>query len=267
MSIQGGAQREPEAPSGRGVLAKSRRLESPYTTARLLYGLKGFYTLKELEEMLGVPAQAIWRYTNFVQIPEKVNAQKILSRIMEEKLLKKVFKKVIVQGLGGLAEPWRVLYDRHFHELIGYMALQEEWRGEVNIVLAGSPEESALASSLASWLRSRVAIASREPWLSQMQPLHAVYQSPDRRSFITLYMPRGAIKKGECILLVKAVAKDWAALPALLHMVESCQASVCGALVVASLSKEWKNRALRYGIGPLLVIRDLEKSKSSENKE
>ena len=38
--------------------------ESSYIAAKLLCGLKEAYTFKELEELLGIPGQALWRYTS-----------------------------------------------------------------------------------------------------------------------------------------------------------------------------------------------------------
>ena len=35
--------------------------ESSYVAVKLLCSLKEVYTFKELEELLGVPAQALWR--------------------------------------------------------------------------------------------------------------------------------------------------------------------------------------------------------------
>lgn len=240
---------------------RTRRLETPYVAARLLVGLKGFYTLKELEELLGVPAQAIWRYTSFIQIPEKGTAQRILAAVAEKRLVEKALAGAITGGPGGLREPWRVLYDRHLLTLIGYKALKSEWGGEVDVVMASSAAEGALALSVSEWLRARTLVAMREPWLSAAQPLYAVYASADRRGYSVLYVPRGLLRKGDRVLLVKAAARDWASLGALLHLVEGSQARVCGALVVASLSPEWRGRAERYGVSPIEVVRSLEEEK------
>ena len=51
---------------------------TPIEAIRLLTALKGLYTFKDLSEYLKIPIQALWRYTKYLNIPEKATAKKIL---------------------------------------------------------------------------------------------------------------------------------------------------------------------------------------------
>lgn len=73
---------------------------------------------------------------------------------------------------------------------------------------------------------------------------------------VNVYMPKGVIRKGDNVLIVKNIAKDWASLKALMHIMETVKAKVWGALIVVSVSDVWRREAERYGIRRIKVLKE-----------
>jgi len=88
--------------------------------------------------------------------------------------------------------------------------------------------------------------------------LQAAYTSLDRGRMVNVYVPRGILRKGDNVLVVRNIAKDWASLKALLQIVERAGARVWGLLVVVSISEEWRKRVEQHSIKRVKILKSLE---------
>ncbi len=125
----------------------------------LLRALKFFYSFKELERILGVPSQVLWRYVTLRAMPEKDTAQRILNKIMKEGVIEKTLKRVIESSNG---DEWRLLGNPGVLELAGLKVADMLKKTRVDVVLAPCDGYSvALATIIATYLKSRICIATR----------------------------------------------------------------------------------------------------------
>lgn len=61
----------------------------------LLHALNYFYSLRDLEEIIGVSFQNLWRYVNLLSVPEEKTTEKILSKIQELNLVEETVRKAL----------------------------------------------------------------------------------------------------------------------------------------------------------------------------
>lgn len=61
---------------------------------RLLNILRGYYSLRDLQDMLGVPYQTLWKYVNLVSVPEEKTCDRILTKISESNLIEKLLMEL-----------------------------------------------------------------------------------------------------------------------------------------------------------------------------
>ena len=200
---------------------RSRRLESPYIVVRILNSLKGFYTFKELEEKTGIPFQVLWRYTSLTSIPEKRTAKRIIDKIEEQGLIENIIERVIVKNSHGYIESWRYLYNPRFLGLIGYEAAKFTRGEKIDAILTFPQEDAPLALVVSEWLGVRVYVGFTYLKLEIEKYLQVAYISLDRGRMVNVYVPRGILRKGDNVLVVRNIAKDWDSLKALLQIVES----------------------------------------------
>ncbi len=232
---------------------QSEGKEGSYVAVRLVSGLKEVFTFKELEEMLGIPAQVLWRYTSHVQFPERATAKKIIDTIESRRLLEQAVRK-IVAGPPGLAEEWRLLFNPRFLNLVGYVAWRDFGSDEVDLVLAPSEKDAALAVVIADWLGAGACAATERAWVSWGKLYTAPYGSSERGEVIYLHVPRGALEKDSKVLVVRGVTRNFESLHAIASIIEQARAKLAGALIVLALGGGWAETAAKVGLGKVRVI-------------
>jgi len=238
-------------------VANSRKLKSPYMTVKLLNSLKGFYTLKELEKILGINSHILWRYTALINIPEKKTSNKIIGKTLENNLIEKIVNKVISINSRGYVETWRYLYDVHFLGIVGYEVARFVNLNQIDTVFVFPEEDAPLALAVSEWLKCKVCVGFSEAKLSLRNYLSSSYISLDRGKIVHIYVPRGIIEEGDEVILVKNIAKNWDSLRAVVDLLNYLKASIYGIFVVVSLSNEWKEKAIKYGITNIKVLKEI----------
>jgi len=231
--------------------------ESSYVVARLLNGLKEVYTFKELEELLGIPSQVLWRYTSYSHFPERQTARKILDAIREKRLVEKALKECLTRQ-NEIVEEWRLLFNPRVLNLIGYVVWKLFSGLEVDTVLTYPERNAGLAVVVAEWLLADVAVASERAYGNWGKLLTASYTSGERGEIIYLHVPRDSIEKESRVLVVKSIVNDFQSLHALLSLVEQAKANLVGAVAVVALSDKWIETVSKLGLKnvKVLVTRD-----------
>jgi len=227
--------------------------ESSYVAVRLLSGLKEVYTFKELEELLDIPAQVLWRYTSHVQFPERGTAKKLLDTIQEKRLLERAVREIVLGPQGVVAE-WKLLFNPRFLNIVGYLAWKHFGEDGIDLVLAPSERDSALAAVVADWLDADACAASERAWVNWGKLLSASYHSSERGEIVYLHLPRDAIEKGTRVLVAKGVTRDFESLPAIASIVEQAKGELAGAIAVAAIGDKWSASASKAGLKKVKVI-------------
>jgi adenine phosphoribosyltransferase len=129
-------------------------------TMKLLSALKEFYTFKELEEMLGLPYQVLWRYTNFLTTPEEGTARRILRLIREKRLIESALERNF-ERIKSVSDIWEVVKNIGFLDLIAFEAMEALEGVEFDTILAFPEESGVLGAVMAHWARSDVCVTSR----------------------------------------------------------------------------------------------------------
>jgi len=127
---------------------------------RLLSALKEFYTFKELEEMLGLPYQVLWRYTNFLTTPEEGTARRVLQLIRERKLIENALERNFEQ-VKSVSDIWSAVRNIGFLDLVAFEAMEALEGADFDIVLAFPEESGVLGAIMAHWARSDICVTSR----------------------------------------------------------------------------------------------------------
>lgn len=235
------------------TLNSSEDKESSYVAVRLLGGLKEVFTFKELEELLGVPAQVLWRYTSHVQFPEKGTAKKLLDAIQERKLLERAVREIVLGPQGVVAE-WKLLFNPRFLNIVGYFAWKHFGEDEIDLVLAPSERDSALAAVIADWLNADSCATSERAWVNWGKLISSSYHSSERGEIVYLHLPKDAIEKGAKVLVAKGVTRDFESLPAIASIVEQAKGELAGAIAVIAIGEKWVENAAKAGVKKVKVL-------------
>ncbi len=163
--------------------------------------------MKELEEMLEIPYQVIWRYINLKSTPERTTARKIIGKIEELDLIDRTLERNLIVNSHGYVETWRFLNSFNFLELMGYQVAKFVGEEEINTIVSYPPSASSLAVISSDWLKSKACVSLDHPDLSVEFYYRASYVSHDKGRMVDVYLPGSIIKRGDRVLLVRDVLK------------------------------------------------------------
>ncbi|MCP8322749.1 MAG: hypothetical protein L6N96_01025 [Candidatus Methylarchaceae archaeon HK02M2] len=187
---------------------------------RLISMMKHFYTFKELEELLGIPYQRLWRYIALQAVPEKNTIEKIIQNIRSKKLIEKLLKQLMGETERGF-KIWKAVKKIGFLELIGFMATNMLKNEAIDFdVIVSFPDEysATIATIIAEYLDSNLCIASKNP--STKDVIAETYTSRLTYNLELLAIPRGCIEKKKGVLLVTFEINDLNVFHAALRLVE-----------------------------------------------
>ncbi len=192
----------------------------------LLQLLKHFYSFKQLEETLGVPAQVLWRYSALRATPERETVQKLLRRIKESGLVEEAIRRSLDEGGGWLA------YTNI--GLLGLAALgvaeklAAEKKGRVGVIVTIDEAYSvAFATMLSYYLRARLCVASSRLYEEQSLVDYCITGARAE----ALALPHRCLSKKPRVLLVAATEPAARCLEALVRLVKRAKAPIIGVVV------------------------------------
>ncbi len=191
-------------------------------TLKTLSLLKFFYSFRELEKILGVHSQVLWRYVTLRAVPEKDTAARILSRIREEGVIEDVLRRSFSEE----TELGVILSNPGLLELAA-IKLADEYRGSRVECTLSAPDNysAALASLVSVHLRTRLCILSRKPLSKNI--VCEPYQSMDG-VVDAVAIPRGCIQRKSRVLIVTVNGNDKPGLKAALNIALKCHGEVIG---------------------------------------
>ncbi len=230
---------------------------SPYVTVRLLNALKGFYTFRKLEELLGIPSQVLWRYTSLINIPEKNTAEKIIKKIEEEKLVEKVINSIAIVNRYGFVNSLNFCYNIGFLNIVGYKAWKFTKGTEIDIVMSTSRNGDPLATIVAEWLKAKICPVKRLPLIDNEKYVSENFISSTTNQYSQIYIPKDFLEKNKKILIVEDILNKGNSTKALVIILSKLKIHVWGILTIVSLSDEWKNSLKIYGIDNFEILKNI----------
>lgn len=220
-------------------------------TMRLLSALKDFYTFKELEEILGIPYQTLWRYTNFLTTPEESTARKLVQIIREKKLIENAFDRSFAR-IKNLSDIWDVVKNIGFLDLVAFEALELLNGEEVDGVLAFPEEAGILGAIIAHWVRGNICVTTRSVSLGD------VIVEPFREDSLLLNfisVSRGCIPRKGKVILTTIILYNRELLEAAVAVVKKSGAQPSALISIFAVGNEWERVIEDLGIHKYKIFR------------
>ncbi|MFP3241568.1 hypothetical protein [Caldisphaera sp.] len=230
---------------------------------RLLGALKYFYSFKELEERLNVPAQILWRYVTLRTVPERTTAEKILNKIRSTHIIDDILAKYYIEN----EELWSLLSNPGIMTLAGLRALDDLKDEKINVVVtAPDSYAAALGATFSSLFHAKLCAASHSPYSK-----HIISKNYKLTSefFDVLLLPRECVARKSKIIIIMIDGNKTALLSSMLDLAITRQAHVEGIVaVIGSKSKidELSKSKLKYNTKSIVLINtdDIKETKHKE---
>lgn len=239
----------------------SRILDLKYKlmTIEMLNLAKGFYTYRELSQLIGLPETVLSRYVKGHVLPTIDRAEqmnKILQSILR---LDGELQKRINFDDYGYFDNTKIIGDTLFLERAVQHAINKFAGKRITKILTAAVDGIPLATLLAHRLGVKLVIAKREREVGVREFIEEVYIPANTAVMISLYVPRGVIRRGDSVLIVDDIIDSGETQEALIKIIERARGEAAGIYALVAVGDEWKTKLGQKVRCPIEVILQVSK--------
>lgn len=213
-------------------LSKGRRVHRDVGKAyvfKILNIMKHYYSLRDIEKMLDLPAQTIWKYVNLVAVPEEKTVVKIINKVSEMRLI----NKLIEDSLREFREnPVAVLSKPGFLKLFSYVTEDFVDGAKIDLVIPMSTNAVALGSYLAADLPGLICPFVENPPHDKKGYVITYYNNNNETHFMAL--PKSCLKEKTTALLVDILLEEVGKLKSVVEVLSKSRIHIYGVVTIDS---------------------------------
>jgi len=172
---------------------------------KVLRVLNYFYSLRDLEKILGVPFQSLWKYVNMIALPSDEVAAQIVSKIQQLNLLEDLLLEVTKRGR---ENPRLLSIDIGFAFLFTTILVNKLGKPDIDYVLSASVDSIPMATVLALELGAELCTPLSNTGLGDGTTRFLWFYSSTSRSYQYLVLPRKCLSQGKKVFAVDLIADD-----------------------------------------------------------
>lgn len=198
---------------------------------KLLTLLNYHFSLRDLQSMLGIPYQTLWRYVSLKCMPEERTGRRILERIEELKLMDKVLDAAVREAL---KDPYDLVRKPGFLALFTLMVKDAVRDTRVGAVIPMSEYAMMPATAIALELHCEVCPALPHHPLRGRRAYQTTHYSTPSGS-LAVAVPKHCLRDKGKAVLVDVVLSERDKVEAFLGLLRSSRVEArCAAAVVMS---------------------------------
>jgi len=236
--------------------AGSRILDLKYKlmTIELLNLAKNYYTYRELAQIIGLPETVLSRYVKGHVLPTIDRAQSINRTLQKVLRLESELQQRIKFDELGYFDNTGIISDTLLMERAVQNAINKFAGRRVTKILTAAVDGIPLATLLAHRLGVGLVLAKKTREVGVREFIEEVYIPAKTAMMMSLYVPRDALKKGDCILIVDDIIDSGETQRALIRIAQKAKAEVTGIYALISIGHEWKSKIEQVAKLPVEVV-------------
>ena len=245
--------------------AGSRILDLKYKlmTIELLNLAKNYYTYRELAQIIGLPETVLSRYVKGHVLPTIDRAQSINKTLQRVLRLESELQQRIKFDELGYFDNTGIISDTLLMERAVQYAINKFAGRRVTKILTAAVDGIPLATLVAHRLGVGLVLAKKTREVGVREFIEEVYIPAKTAMMMSLYVPRDALKKGDCILIVDDIIDSGETQRALIRIAQKAKAEVTGIYALISIGHEWKSKIEQVAKLPVEVVLPVTKKPTS----
>jgi len=234
----------------------SRILDLKYKlmTIELLNLAKNYYTYRELAQIIGLPETVLSRYVKGHVLPTIDRAQSINRTLQKVLRLESELQQRIKFDELGYFDNTGIIADTLLMERAVQYAINKFAGKRVTKILTAAVDGIPLATLVAHRLGVGLVMAKKTREVGVREFIEEVYIPAKTAMMMSLYVPRDALKKGDCILIVDDIIDSGETQRALIRIAQKAKAEVMGIYALISIGHEWKSKIEQVAKLPVEVV-------------
>lgn len=229
-------------------------LKYKLATIELLNLAKTYYTYRELSQIVGLPETVLSRYIKGHVLPTTKRAESINAILQNVLRLDSELEKRIKFDEQGYFDNTGIISDTLLLERAVQYGVNKFAGKRITKVLTAAVDGIPLATLLAHRLGVNLVIAKKDREVGVKDFIEEVFIPSKTAVMVGLYVPKGSIKRGDCVLIVDDVIDSGETQRALARMVKKARADVTGIYALISIGDEWKSKIEQVANCPVEVV-------------
>jgi len=222
----------------------------------LLRSYKKIFKYRDLEEITGLPAPALWRYINMKIIPSVERAKEIVNRLTLPSVINRIFENNIITVDGNIFNLSRIIYNVSILKIFSYLAFREFSGYGITAVATVEVDGIPIAVNVADALNAKLVIARRRPDVGIKNYYQTSYIARDPPAVINLFLPADSLNEGDRVLIVDDLLNTGRTSLALIKLIRMANAEPVGIFSILAIGKKWKY-ALEKAVKKIYVIKQV----------
>jgi len=211
-------------------------------TIELLNLAKNYYTYRELSQIMSLPESVLSRYVKGHVLPAMDRALYINKTLQKMMRLEAEIQLRMSFDDSGYFDNTRLISDPLLLERAVQHAVNRFAGARITKILSPAVDGVPLAAILAHRLGVKLVIAKNTREVGVSAFFEEVYVPDKSAMVISLYVPRDALRRGDCVLIVDDVVDTGEIQIALARIIQKAKAEVIGIYALIGLNTDWKTK-------------------------
>ncbi len=220
----------------------------------LLRSYKKIFKYRDLEEITGLPAPALWRYINMKIVPSVERAQELIKKLTAPAIINRIFENNIITVDGNIFNISKIIYNVSILKIFSYLAYKEFSRYNITAVATVEVDGIPIAVNVADALDAKLVIARKRPDVGIKNYYQTSYIARDPPAVINLFLPVDALSSNDRVLIVDDLLNTGRTSLALIRLIRMAGALPIGIFSILAIGNRWK-QVLKKEVEKIYVIK------------
>lgn len=211
-------------------------------TIELLKAAKRLYTYRELSSKTDLPVTVLSRYAKGHVLPNAERARQLWKVLRKLVGLETEMRRKIQFNDEGYFDNTEIVGDYNILRQAANHALAKFAGKRVTKILTAAVDGIPIATMVANALGISLIVAKRNKEVGVPAFLEETYALRDSGVTVTLYVPKGTLKRRDSVLIVDDMIKTGETQAALINIVNKAKAEVSGIYSLIAVGDEWQKK-------------------------
>jgi adenine/guanine phosphoribosyltransferase-like PRPP-binding protein len=227
-------------------------------TINLLRTAKKRFTYRELSTRTGLPVTVLSRYVKGHVLPSSSRAKRIWKMLEKLAGLEDELAGRIKFDESGYFDNTHIVSDTALLQQAVQHAFSRFAGRRITKILTAAVDGIPLATLMSDALGIEMVIAKKTKEVGIRDFVEETFIPGESAMVMSLYIPRGMIKKGDSVLIVDDIIKTGETQRAMVNLVTKSRAEVAGVYALVSIGARWKDKLRGMSDFPLEVVFSVE---------
>jgi adenine phosphoribosyltransferase len=215
---------------------------------------KKSYTYRELSSRTKLPMTVLSRYVKGHVLPGSSRARKIWKTLENLVSIENELKSRIKFDKYGYFDNTSILSDPFLLQRASQYVFSKFAGRRITKILTAAVDGIPLATLISNNLGIELIIAKKTKEIGVRTFIEETFIPEGSAMVMSLYIPRGLIRRGDSVLIVDDIIKSGETQSAMMNLVYKARGDVAGIFALVAIGAQWKKKLKQTATFPIEVV-------------